>query len=100
MDNYTVRFYDRAYTDLDRIYGYIAHSLLEPGVAEHLITELEKAIYSLEQFPERGVVRRIGAYGNKGYRQLFVKNYVIIYRVLERERQVHIITVRYAPSNF
>ena len=100
MDNYTVMLYDRAYADLDRIYDYIAHSLLEPGVAGRLISELEEAIFSLEQLPERGVPRRIGAYANKGYRQLFVKNYVIVYRVLEREKQVHIVTVRYAPSRF
>lgn len=100
MDNYTVKLYSRAYADLDQIYGYIAHSLLEPGAAEHLVGELEEAIFSLEQLPERGALRRIGAYANRGYRQLFVKNYVIIYRVLEKEKEVHIVTIRYAPSQF
>lgn len=91
-EHYTVKLYPRAYRDLDDIYTYIAKS--------HMVGELEKAIYSLEQLPERGAIRRIGAYANRDYRQLFVKNYVIVYRVRKKEKEVHIVTVRYAPSNF
>lgn len=36
--------------------------LLEPGTALNMIDELENAIISLEQFPERGAIRHIGAY--------------------------------------
>lgn len=57
-------------------------------------------IFSLEQLPERGAVRRIGAYISGNYHQLFVKNYCIIYRVLKEKKEVHIVTVRYTPSNF
>lgn len=72
-EHYTVKLYPRAYRDLDDIYTYIAKNLLEPGTASHMVGELEKAIYSLEQLPERGAIRRIGAYANRDYRQLFVK---------------------------
>jgi len=65
-----------------------------------MVDELEKVIFSLEQLPERGAIRRVGAYANEDYRQLFVKNYVIIYRVLKTKKEVHIVTVRYTPSNF
>ena len=65
-----------------------------------MIESIEEAIFSLESFPERGSVRRIGAYANQGYRQLFVKNYVIVYRVLKDKKEVHVVTVRYAPSQF
>lgn len=100
MDNYTVKLYARAYRDLDGIYAYIAENLLEPDTALNMVDELEKAIFSLEQMPERGAIRRTGAYANGDYRQLFVKNYVIIYRVLRKKKEVHIVTVRYTPSNF
>lgn len=99
MDKYVVKLYARAYRDLDGIYTYIADTLLESGTALNMIEQLENAIFSLEQLPERGAIRRIGAYANMDYRQLFVKNYVIIYRVLKEQHEVHIITVRYAPSN-
>ncbi len=100
MDNYVVKLYARAYRDLDGIYTYISKNLLEPGTALNMADELEKEIYSLEQLPERGAIRRTGAYANGDYRQLFVKNYVIIYRVLKEKKEVHIVTIRYAPSDF
>ena len=65
-----------------------------------MVTALENEIFSLEQFPERGSIRRVGAYANQDYRQLFVKNYTIIYRVHNDKQEVHIVTVRYAPSQF
>ena len=100
MDKYVVKLYARAYRDLEDIYTYIAENLLEPGTALNMVDELENAISSLEQLPERGAIRRVGAYANGNYRQLFVKNYVIIYRVLKQKKEVHIVTVRYMPSNF
>ena len=83
MDKYTVKLYSRASRDLDGIYSYIAHNLLAPGTAAAMVDALEEAIYSLEELPERGSVRQTGIYARQGYRQLFVKNYVIIYKVLK-----------------
>ena len=100
MDKYIVKLYAHAYQDLDSIYIYIAEHLLEPNIALKMVDTLEKAIYSLEQLPERGTIRRIGAYANGDYRQLFVKNYVIIYRVLKEKKEVHIVTIRYTLSCF
>ena len=64
-----------------------------------MIDDLENTIFSLETFPERGSIRRVGTYANQGYRQLFHKNYTIIYRVLEEKKEVHIVTVKYTPDN-
>lgn len=97
---YTVKLYPRAYRDLDGIYSYIAINLTEPETADKMITSLEDAIYSLEQFPERGSIRRTGVYANQDYRQIFVKKYAVIYRVHKEKQEVHIVTVRYAPSQF
>lgn len=100
MDKYIVKLYSRAYRDLDGIYAYIADNLLEPDTALKMIDDLENMIFSLETFPERGTIRRVGAYANQGYRQLFHKNYTILYLMLKEKKEVHIITVRYTPSNF
>lgn len=97
---YAVKLYPRAYRDLDEIYSYISINLMEQGTADNMITALEDAIFSLEQFPERGSIRRTGAYANQGYRQIFVKHYAIIYRVHKEMQEVHIVTVRYSPSQF
>ena len=100
MDKYAVKLYARAYRDLDSIYLYIAENLSAPGTAASLADELEEAIFSLEMLPERGSIRRTGMYANQGYRQLHVKNYTLIYRVLKPEKEVHVVTVRYTPSQF
>lgn len=100
MDKYVVKLLFRAYRDLDGIYAYIAESLLEPGAAQKLLDVLEQAIFSLGELPQRGALRKKGAYANKGYRQLFIKNFTVVYRVDEAKKQVIIVTVRYSKSQF
>ena len=100
MDKYEVKLYARAYRDMEDIYAYIANNLHDPNAAQNIIDEIENAVFSLELMPERGAVRRSGIYANRDYRQLFVGNYIIVYRVKKEEKQVHLVTVRYAPSSF
>lgn len=100
MVKYQVKITPQAFRDIDMIYDYIARHLLEPGTANNLVDEIEAGIFSLEEMPNRGAPRRIGNYANKGYRQLFIKNYTIVYRVDETEKQVIIVTVKYAGSDF
>lgn len=68
---YKVKLYPRAYRDLDEIYSYIAVNLSESETAEKMLNALEEAVFSLEEFPERGSIRHIGAYANQDYRQIF-----------------------------
>lgn len=100
MVKYQVKITPQAFRDIDMIYDYIARHLLEPGTANNLVDEIEAGIFSLEEMPNRGAPRRIGNYANKGYRQLFIKNYTIVYRVDDTEKQVIIVTVKYSGSDF
>lgn len=100
MVKYRVKITPQTFRDIDMIYDYIARHLLEPGTANNLVDEIEAGIFSLEEMPNRGAPRRIGNYANKGYRQLFIKNYTIVYRVDETEKQVIIVTVKYSGSDF
>ena len=63
-----------------------------------MVDLIEKAVLSLSFMPYRGVVRSRGLFSSKGYRQIFVKNYTIVYRIEEQEKKVFIITVRYSRS--
>lgn len=99
-NKYAVKLLPRAYRDLDNIYAYIAETLTEPGVASKLADLLEEAIFSLENMPQRGGLRKTGAYTNRGYRQLFVGNFTVLYRIEESKKQVIIVTVRYSKSQF
>ncbi|MBQ6756735.1 MAG: type II toxin-antitoxin system RelE/ParE family toxin [Oscillospiraceae bacterium] len=100
MDNYQVKLTARARRDLDGIYAYIAGTLFEPGTAIQMIEALEEGIVSLESMPYRCPERKRGIYANQGYRQLFVKNYTIIYRVDEVSKSVIVVTIRYSASDF
>lgn len=44
--------------------------------------------YTVKMFPQayRGAERKYGFYAHKGYRQLFVSGYIIIYEVLDAEK--------------
>jgi len=99
-NKYAVKLLPRAYHDLDDIYAYIVETLMEPGIADKLIDSLEEAIFSLESMPRRGALRKTGAYANKGYRQLFLGNFTILYRIEEAKKRVLIVTVRYSKGQF
>lgn len=99
-EQYTVKLMSRALRDFDGIYRYISQTLQEPGTALRLIEEIEQEILSLEQFPNRCPLRRTGIDADKGYRQLFVKNYTVVFRVDEAKKLVLVVTVRYLPSQF
>jgi len=99
-NKYTVKLLPRAYRDLDGIYAYIAETLIDPSIAAKLVDSLEEAIFSLESMPQRGALRKTGAYANKGYRQLFVGNFTVLFRIEEPKKRVLIVTVRYSKSQF
>lgn len=100
MLKYSVKLTGRAYSDIDSIYKYISEVLCSNSSAINIVTQIEEAILSLETLPNRGAIRKTGYYANKNYRQLFVENYVIVYKVVEEDNKVIIMTVRYARSNF
>ena len=100
MDKYRLRLLSHALQQLDEIYAYIANELDAQEAAENLVEKLEEAIFSLEVMPHRYPKRRTGAYTNRAYRQVFVKNFCVVYRVDEAEKEVIIVAVRYSRSNF
>ena len=54
----------------------------------------------MEEQPYRGAERKYRFYAFKGYRQLIVENYIIVYEVLENEKVVAVVTVKYGKSEF
>lgn len=100
MDKFYIKMMPRAERDIDEIYEYLAKKKEVPEIALNLVDIMENTILSLECMPYRGSKRKVGAYTNKGYRQIFVKNFTIIYRIEEKRRIVIIVTVRYTHREF
>ncbi|MDO5111422.1 MAG: type II toxin-antitoxin system RelE/ParE family toxin [Clostridia bacterium] len=97
---YSVKLMLRAARDIEECYAYIAEHLHAPQSADALLDSLENAIYSLEEFPYRCPTRKTRRFADAEYRQLFVKNFVIVFRIDEENKTVLIVTVRYARSEF
>lgn len=100
MDKYEVKMLPKAYRDIDQIYEYILLEIKSPKAALNLVNSFEEAVLSLEKLPCRGAERKIGVYANRGYRQLFIKNFTIVYRIDEKMKHVIVVTIKYSSCGF
>ena len=100
MDRYSVKLYPHAVRDLEDIYSYIAQTLKEPDIASDMLDVLEEAICSLEFFPERGSYRKKGVYAGKKYRQLIIRNFLIVYKIDSESKTMMVVTVRNQLRDF
>lgn len=99
LNKYEIKINPRAIRDLEGIYEYIAYEKLSSENAIGQVNRIKKAILSLDTFPQSHQERAVGRYANKGYRQLPVDNYLIIFRIDDNLRTVSIITVQYQGKN-
>lgn len=82
--SFTVLLSNDAARDLEELYNYIAlHD--SPGKADYVLDQIEKAIFRLSEFPERGVYpQELKALGIREYRETFFKPYRIIFRIIDK----------------
>ena len=95
MDKYTVKINPKTFRDLNSIFEYIAHKKLSPENALGQIRRIKTAILGLNYFPQAHQERLEGRFARKGYRQLLVDNYIIIFRIDEKTKTVYVVTVQY-----
>lgn len=95
MDKYKVKLNPRAIHELDSIYKYIANEKLAPENAKGQIDRIKKAILNLNTFPQSHQERNEGRYAGKGYRQLLIDNYIVIFRIDETCKIVYVVTIQY-----
>ena len=99
MDKYKVKMNPRAIRELDSIYGYIANEKMAPENARGQIDRIKMAILGLDTFPYSHQARNEGRFAEKGYRQLLVDNYIVIFRVDESNKTVYVVTIQYQGRN-
>ncbi|MBS3780197.1 MAG: type II toxin-antitoxin system RelE/ParE family toxin [Desulfovermiculus sp.] len=72
-----------AVRDLEDIYAYI-HSHDVPGKADAVLDNLEHAVNSLSELPQRGTYpKELLPLGIREYREIYVHVYRIVYRVTD-----------------
>ena len=99
MDKYRVKINPRAIRELDSIYEYIANEKSAPENAKGQVDRIKKAVLNLSAFPQSHQRRNEGRYAEKGYRQLLIDNYLVIFRIDEADKTVYVITVQYQGRN-
>lgn len=93
--SYKVVLYAKAYQDLEEIYKYISFIISEPLIAKNQTNRIWDAINSLSLFPYSHQDRLVGRYADKGYKQLVVDNYLIVYKIDESLKQVFVVRIQY-----
>ena len=99
MDKYNVKLLPKALRNLDSIYAYIAIEKQPPANAEGQTDRIKNAILNLDTFPQAHQLRQTGRFADRGYRQLLVDNYMIIFRIEEDKKTVYVVTVQYQGRN-
>lgn len=93
----TAQFYEiivleSAERDLGNLFDYL-ESERSAKFAANFIFEIEDKIKSLQHFPERGkIVEEISNFGMSEYRQIYFRNYLVIYKIFEAKVYVVLVT--------
>ena len=95
MSKYQVVISHPARQDVIDLARYIASDLSAPDAASNLVDQLEEGMKSLGNNPKRQKIVRDDYLASKGYRVLPVKNYLIFYKVFDKENRVDIIRILY-----
>ena len=99
MKKYKVFITDQADKDIRNIYEYIAYSLKAVENAVNQIKRIEKAIYSLDSFPERHRLYELQPWKNIKLHILPVDNYCVFYVPDVKHLTVTIIRVIYGKMD-
>ena len=83
---YTLRYADKAKSDLNDIFNYIAAD--NPERAITFVAEIENSILNLIDFPFLGPEERVFDMLLPNSRKLIYKDYIAHYTVYEKEKQV------------
>lgn len=97
MKRYKVQITNRALSDMEEIYNYIADQLQAPESAMEQYNRIADAIETLEVFPERIKLMETEEGRVLELRQMPVDNFFVFFHV--REERVIITSVLYSASD-
>lgn len=78
---YSVTIASEAMREYEQILSYLSGTLKSPGAAKGFADEFMRQVDSVRDNPELHALSRMPELAAKGYRPLFIKNYVVLYKV-------------------
>lgn len=101
MKDYKIKYLKAAINEITDISHYISVELDSPDAANSVVDLIFSAIYSLSDFPYAFPTISSSLKKRKfAYRKLVVKNYIVIFRVNQRQRTIYIDHVVHARRNY
>lgn len=97
MKHYNIQITDKALSDMEEIYYYIAEQLQAPEAAMGQYNRIADAIETLETYPERVKLIETEEERELGLRQMPVDNFSVFFHI--REDRVIITNVLYSASD-
>ena len=77
--------------ELDKIYLYIRNNFKESKIAEKIVKNITEKISNLKYFPLAN--KLLKKTKNFEYRKFIIKNYIIIYKINLKEKEVNILHI-------
>ena len=96
---YRIKITSQAKLQIRDIAKYIALELQNPDAALKLIDLFEKAIQSLEQFPERYALVEEKIWRDRKVHYVVVNNYLVYFKVDTAKFEIYVIAVIYGGRN-
>ena len=97
MKKYKIEITPLAYQELEDIYNYIANYLQAPQTAIEQYSRISKAIFDLDNFPERYTLVNFEPERSMGIHRMVVDNYSVFYIIISDI--VKVTNVLYSASN-
>ena len=88
---YKVVISPSANADLFNALKYIAYELENPSAAEKLADGVERCYADLEEMPAAHELCRDPVLRRLGYRRYPIDNYIVIFRVVEKVKEVRVV---------
>jgi len=96
IDVYSVDVTTQAEAQMEELLHYITWELKSVDAALHLLSDLEDAISSLSQFPQRIALTEEEPWCSYGIRKMSVGNFLIYFWIDKEHHNVQITSVIYA----
>ena len=101
MEKYKIKFSKEAKNDYFNIIRYIKYDLLEPIIANKYLKLINEEINKLKYNPQRfSIVDDIEIKKCYEIHKLIIKNYIVFYRINEKNKIVNIERILYGASNW
>lgn len=100
MEKYKIQLSINAKNDYKRIVSYIKNEILEPSVANKYAEMINSKIQTLEYLPQKYSVIDDEVIKKLEFRKLVIKNYIVFYRINEKEKTVEVHRILFSASDW